>query len=152
MKHTLQLLILFVGLLVLPVSVSLAQQSQPETKAVQRVIGNLFDGLSTLDTAKVRQACNANVKILETGKIWTVDSLTTRVLARKALGGNFKRINEFEFLETKVSGNVAWVSYFNQTIITFNEQTRIVNWLESAVLEKKRGQWKIALLHSTEMK
>ncbi len=60
------------------------------------------------------------------------------------------RINEFEFLESKINGNMAWITYYNTAnfsheLVTLNDS----KWLESAVLVKQNGHWKFQLLHTT---
>jgi ketosteroid isomerase-like protein len=64
-------------------------------------------------------------------------------------GVDFKRVNSFDFLQTEVRGNTAWTSYFNQADMQINGTPRQVRWLESAVLVKEAGGWKVKVLHST---
>jgi ketosteroid isomerase-like protein len=60
-----------------------------------------------------------------------------------------KRVNTIDFIKVTVKGPVAWVSYHNMADIAKKGKQRQVRWLESAVLEKTKGEWKVALLHST---
>jgi hypothetical protein len=79
-----------------------------------------------------------------------MDTLINKMLPRK--NSNVKRINAFEFIQTEQSGNVAWVSYHNSARFISGEREQVVRWLESAVLVKTKGKWKIQLLHSTKVK
>lgn len=129
---------------------SQAQQNSPSEKmAVQNVITEFFDGLSFVDVEKVRSTCLPDLIILESGEIWNFDSLATRISSRKAKSIDFKRVNKLDFLDTKISGDIAWTYYLNQATITNNGKTVDVKWLESAVLKKEKTGWKISLLHST---
>ena len=62
-----------------------------------------------------------------------------------------KRINKFQFIKTEQNGDIAWVSYHNTAEFSLNEKQQTINWLESAVLRKENGRWKIKLLHSTRV-
>ncbi len=117
----------------------------------QKVVTGLFEGLSELDVNKMRSFCTPDVTILETGKVWNFDSLALRTTLRKAKSVDFKRVNQIDLVETKFSGDIIWVSYFNQATITSGGKMLVVKWLESAVLKKDKGEWKISLLHSTEL-
>lgn len=52
-------------------------------------------------------------------------------------------------METKISGKIAWTTYYNQADVTRNGTAYVVKWLETAILTKEDGQWKIKTLHST---
>lgn len=117
----------------------------------QKAVIGLFDALSALDVAKAKSFCTADVTFLENGKIWNFDSLALRITSRKANSLDFKRINKIDFIKTKVAGRIAWIIYHNQAKITFSGETTIVKWLESVVVTKDSGEWKISLLHSTEL-
>ncbi|MGC1904599.1 MAG: nuclear transport factor 2 family protein [Candidatus Acidiferrum sp.] len=51
--------------------------------------------------------------------------------------------------EVHVAGNVAWITYINNGSVKNASGTQQVTWLESMVLEKKGGKWKIHFVHST---
>lgn len=122
-----------------------------EKTIVQNAVTGLFDGLAELDVEKSKSFCTSDVKILESGAVWNFDSLANRITARKATSGDFKRINQLDFLETTISGDIAWLYYLNQATITSNGKTVIVKWLESVVLKREKSTWKVSLLHSTEL-
>jgi Domain of unknown function (DUF4440) len=129
-----------------------AQQNAPTNKtALQEVVKGLFGALSDLDVDKAKSFCTTDITILESGKVWNFDSLALRITNRKAKSTDFKRVNKLDFIETKAFGDIAWIYYFNQATITFDNKTTNVKWLESAVIKKDKGKWKISLLHSTEI-
>jgi len=128
-------------------------QQTPSTqqKALQGVVIGLFDALAELDVDKAKSFCASDITILESGKVWNFDSLALRITTRKANAAGFKRINTLDFIETKVAGETACISYFNQAVISSSGKTVTVKWLESVVLTKSSKEWRISLLHSTEL-
>jgi hypothetical protein len=62
------------------------------------------------------------------------------------------RNNRFEFIQTKVEGNRAWVGYWNYATITRDgEVIREIKWLESATAVKTDTGWRLDMLHSTRV-
>lgn len=125
--------------------------AQKIDSSLQKVVVNFFDALSELDTAKAKSYCTPDISILESGKVWNFDSLALRINTRKKLSADFKRLNQLDFIETKVTGDIAWLTYFNQAKITAAGKTVTVKWLETVLLIKKDSGWKMTLLHSTEL-
>jgi len=151
LKNMTRFLIAFILIIGLTISSKGQQTSPVEKETLQKVVVGLFDGLAALDVEKAKSFCTADITLLESGKVWNFDSLAVRITTRKSKSSDFKRINKLDFIETKVEGNVAWISYFNQATITASGKTVIVKWLESVVLKKENNEWKIGLLHSTEL-
>jgi hypothetical protein len=54
--------------------------------------------------------------------------------------------------DVHISGNTAWVAYVNQGSITDAQGKETnVSWLESCILEKRDGVWRILFFHSTRV-
>ncbi len=123
--------------------------AQEEKKEIEATIRYFFDGLSEIDVQKLRDHTTADFHLLEMGEVWTLDTLINKIAPRKGLG--IVRVNRFDFIRVEQTGSIAWVSYFNRADMSFNEKKRSIKWLESAVLVKEKGKWRIQLLHSTEM-
>jgi SnoaL-like domain len=51
--------------------------------------------------------------------------------------------------DVHIAGNTAWIAYVNKGSMTSGSTTQQLSWLESAVLEKEGGSWKIVFMHST---
>jgi hypothetical protein len=128
-----------------------AQIKSTEKEAVQKVIVDVFQALADRDTGQLKSNCTAGFLLLENGLIWNVDSLSQRIDQNKAIT-DFKRINTFDFIATKVRNNTAWTTYSNQAEVTKNGQHSLIKWLETAVLIKEGKAWKIEVLHSTLIK
>lgn len=126
-----------------------AAQTKPSAEAlpVQQAIAGVFDGFSALSLEKIMRHCTPDVTILEDGVVWNADSIATAF--KRMEGVDFKRVNSFNFLQTEVRGNTAWTSYYNQADVQVNGKPRQLRWLESAVLVKESGGWKVKVLHST---
>ncbi|GAB3319802.1 hypothetical protein GCM10027299_12780 [Larkinella ripae] len=125
-------------------------QSLTEDDKVKKVIVDTFQAIADLNLPKLRSYCQADFSLLEDGAVWNIDSLETRLKPR--IGTDLKRINTIHFIRVTIKGPIAWVSYYNSAAIAMNGKQRQVRWLESAVLENNKGDWKLALLHSTVLK
>jgi hypothetical protein len=51
--------------------------------------------------------------------------------------------------EVHLHGEIAWITYVNNGSVKDATGTKSVTWLESAVLQKEKGEWRIRFLHST---
>jgi ketosteroid isomerase-like protein len=54
-----------------------------------------------------------------------------------------------EDIKINVEDSVAWLTLRSKAEVTMGEQEMNYEWLESAVLKKQEGIWKIAFYHST---
>lgn len=116
---------------------------------VQQPIIDFFEGISENDLDRMRHCVTDDFTILEHGVIWTMDTVVT--LTKKPRPAGFKRLNSFDFFQTEVSDDMAFVSYHNSAEIITPGRTRSVKWLESAVLVREGNRWKIKMLHSTRL-
>lgn len=114
----------------------------------EKTIVAAFDSIAQLDIDRLKSHCTDDIIIIENGTIWNLDSLIQRLLPRKS-DTSFKRINKIDFLQTEIEGNTAWTYYINQASGISNNKPFEVKWIESAVLIKQNGNWKIKMLHST---
>ena len=51
--------------------------------------------------------------------------------------------------EVHISGDIGWITYVNRGSIKDASGTKDMTWLESAVLQKEQGIWRICFFHST---
>lgn len=127
-----------------------ARWTKKEQK-VQETVVSLFQALSERDFNKLKSYCTTDISVLENGISWNLDTLEQKINSTKAIP-DFKRVNTIGFLDTRVKGKTAWVSYNNRADVIRNGQKGYVQWLESVVLVKEGKFWKIQLLHSTLIK
>jgi ketosteroid isomerase-like protein len=124
--------------------------SKKEQK-VQQVVIDLFQALSDRDFDKLKANCTTDITILENGISWNLDTLEQKINSTKAIP-DFNRINTIRFLDTRIKGKTAWISYNNQAEVIRNGKKGNVEWLESVILVKEGKDWKVQLLHSTLIK
>ncbi len=140
--------ILLIGLVaLLTLFTPLYGQKTTDDEQVKKVIVDAFQALADIDMTTFRSHCQPDFVLLENGEIWSADTLEARM--KPYIGSGMKRVNTLDFVKTTVKGNTAWVTYQNRADIAVNGQNRTLRWLESAVLEKEKKVWKLALLHST---
>ncbi|MBK6635782.1 MAG: nuclear transport factor 2 family protein [Chitinophagaceae bacterium] len=128
-----------------------AQTVTTEQIAVQHTVINMFDALSNRDSVRLKAYCTANITLYEYGQVWNMDTLILKAITQNQSAG-FKRTNHFEFINTTVDKNSAWVTYRLQSVINREGKTVTVQWLETVTLAKEKKQWKIKHLHSTLIK
>ena len=124
--------------------------STQEQISVQKAIENLFAALTDADTVMMKKFTTNTVRFYEYGEVWPLDTLISKVMKKKA-ASDFKRTNKFEFVNTTVNKNIAWVTYYLQSSFTRSGKEELVKWMETVVLIKEKKQWKIDVLHSTRL-
>jgi hypothetical protein len=127
---------------------SFAQTS--EKAEVQQVITRFFDALSVANIPLMKAEVSDDFMLLENGEIWTIDTLANKISRPKPEG--YLRQNSFDFLSTKIDKNRAYVYYKNKAEISSKTRNATIKWLESAILRKEKGRWRMEFMHSTPMK
>ena len=127
---------------------SFAQTS--EKAEVQQVITRFFDALSVTNIPQMKAEVSDDFMLLENGEIWTIDTLANKISRPKPEG--YLRQNSFDFLSTKIDKNRAYVYYKNKAEISSKTRNANIKWLESAILRKEKGRWRMEFMHSTPMK
>ena len=127
---------------------SFAQTS--EKAEVQQVITRFFDALSVANIPLMKAEVSDDFILLENGEIWTIDTLANKISRPKPEG--YLRQNSFDFLSTKTDKNRAYVYYKNKAEISSKTRNTTIKWLESAILRKEKGRWRMEFMHSTPMK
>jgi hypothetical protein len=140
-------------LIVFSISVIMMAQEQLSTsqQAVQQTVIKMFDALSNRDSVSLKAYCTADIALYEYGQSWNIDTLILRAITLNQ-SADFKRTNNFDFINTTTDKNTAWVTYRLQSAITRDGKQATVQWLETIVLVKERKRWKIKHLHSTLIK
>ncbi|MBA6354980.1 MULTISPECIES: nuclear transport factor 2 family protein [unclassified Colwellia] len=133
---------LLILILTLSVSVNLLAN-----EAVFRPVETLFSAMSAADHIKMKAVVTDDFQLLEAGEDWSLTDLINVVKPSE-----YKRRNYFSVIKTRVYSDVAWVSYWNKATFNNGKEESTVAWLESAVMVKVAGQWKMQMLHSTRIK
>lgn len=109
----------------------------------------MYSALSSDDVAQFRSVTAPGFFAYELGKRLTGDELLAVIKARHDEGVVFVwRITE---PDVRIDGNMGWITYANRGSITDAAGTKAMGWLESAVLRRDAGAWRIEFLHSTRM-
>ena len=124
------------------------QQLTKDQQAVHKTVINFFEALSNRDSVSLKDHCTADILLFETGSTWNADTLILKAITLNT-ATDFKRINTFDFINTTVTDNTAWVTYNLHSEITRNGKQSTMQWMETVIVIKEKQKWKIKVLHST---
>ena len=127
------------------------QQLTKDQQEVNQTVINFFEAISNRNSADLKDNCTVDILLLENGSIWNADTLILKAITLNT-ATDFKRINTFDFINTTVADNTAWVTYNLHSEITRNGKQATVQWMETVILIKEKQKWKIKVLHSTLIK
>lgn len=126
-----------------------AQKKAKDQKEIEQTIVSFFDAISALDFDKMKSQTKA-IQFVEYGEVWDLDILIDQL--KPNVGKAVKRTNILQFLKTEIYQNTAYVIYNNTAdFVENNDRKKRVKWIESVVMIKDEGKWKMTLLHSTEL-
>lgn len=124
-------------------------QSNSDKEQLKTLISESFDKIfSEKETDAMSDYYTKDFLLLEHGEVWDRQKITEMMEMIK--NDPSERINTFDFVEIKVSGETAWIAYHN-TAIFRKKGSKVgeMNWLESATAVKTKDGWKLDMLHST---
>lgn len=144
MKKFLISFVLMLGM----VPCQLAQNSSDEQQ-LKELVQQSFDTIfSEKNINLLSKYYTEDFLLLEQGEIW--DLAKIEKMMKMTQNNPAERINEFEFIEIKVAGDMAWLAYHNKAIFERQGQKEAeIEWLESATAKRTPGGWKLDMLHST---
>lgn len=145
-----QIIYKFSSLLLFVILSSGSANAQSSLDSLHQPIIKFFDGLSFINEGLIRENTTSDFILLEAGMLWNNDTLINRI--RPLQNTDFERKNSFNFLISEQNKDMAWVSYWNQANIKRNGQSFVYKWLESVILIRQAGQWKIRMMHSTPLR
>ncbi|HYJ04308.1 MAG TPA: nuclear transport factor 2 family protein [Chthoniobacterales bacterium] len=124
-----------------------ANQAGADKTQVTETVRSMFAALAANDADKFRAVLAPDFYAFDVGKRFTGDALLELIKTAHAAGNVYVwTVNE---PDVHISGDIAWIAYVNRGSITDASGTENVTWLESAVLQKEKGAWRIRFLHST---
>jgi ketosteroid isomerase-like protein len=139
-----------VALLTFTIGAAAADQSGPSAAdqvQVTEAVRSFFAAAATDDLAKFRAVTTPDFYAFDAGGRFTSDALMDLIKGAHAAGKVYVwTVNE---PEVRISGDIAWITYVNRGSIKDASGTKEVTWLESAVLQKEKGTWRIRFFHST---
>jgi ketosteroid isomerase-like protein len=143
-------LIAIAGLLISAIGATGADQPGPpdaDQVQVTEAIRSFFAAATADDLDKLHAVTTPDFYAFDAGGRFTRDALMDMIKAAHAAGKVYLwTVNESE---VHLSGDMAWITYVNRGSIKDASGTKDVTWLESAVLQKEKGAWRIHFFHST---
>jgi ketosteroid isomerase-like protein len=138
------------SLLTSPIGAFAADQSGPsaaDQAQVTEAIRSFFAAAASDDLAKFRSVTTPDFYAFDAGGRFASDALMDLIKTAHAAGKVYVwTVNE---PEVHISADIAWITYVNRGSIKDASGTKDVTWLESAVLQKEKGMWRIHFFHST---
>jgi ketosteroid isomerase-like protein len=122
---------------------------EPEETKVIEAIRLMYVALQNDDLAKFEDITSADFFAFDVGKRFSRDELMALIKNAHAAGKIYKwTVTE---PEVHIDGNTAWITYVNRGSLEDNSGKKNLTWLESAVLRRHNGAWRIQFLHSTRV-
>jgi ketosteroid isomerase-like protein len=112
-------------------------------------VKTVFAASESDDLDKFHSVIAPGFYIFDNGKRFDGDAIMELIKKLKA-AGNLYEWNVTE-PDVHVNGNSAWIAYINRGSITNASGKHDQQWLESAVLQKQSGNWKIVFMQSTRV-
>jgi ketosteroid isomerase-like protein len=145
---------LFIAVTSLLISVSSAPAADQAGASADQIqvteaIRSFFAAATANDLDKLHAVTAPGFYAFDAGGRFTRDALMDMIKAAHAAGKVYVwTVNE---PEVHISGDMAWITYVNHGSIKDASGTKDVTWLESAVLQKEKGTWRIHFFHSTRV-
>jgi ketosteroid isomerase-like protein len=141
-------------LLVLAASMNLATSlfaAQPVTDQAQVVqaMRSMYVAATNDDLAKFHSVVAPGFYAFDGGERFNSDALME--IAKRLHAAGKILVWKVTEPEVHVAGDTAWITYVNKGSVRDSSGTRNLSWLESAVLTKQNGSWRIQFFHSTRV-
>jgi ketosteroid isomerase-like protein len=127
----------------------MATTAAPDKDAIVDAMRTMYAALGKDDVALFRSVTAPDFFTYDVGRRFTGDELTALIKSRHDAGVVY--VWQITEPDVRVDGDTAWITYVNRGSITDAAGTKDVGWLESAVLRREAGHWRIQFFHSTRM-
>jgi len=118
-----------------------------EDQKIIQAIKSIFAAAATEDVAMFNSIVASEFYLFEGGVRYDGDAMMDLIVAIHASGKRYEwNVTDPDL---HVSGDMAWIAYTNRGSITDGAGTTNQTWLESAVLRRRSGSWRVVFLHST---
>lgn len=152
MKKCILRLIAAAALVSFTVTAFASDQSTPagnDEAKVTEAVRSFFAAATTDDLDKLHAVTTSDFYAFDAGGRFTRDALMELIKTAHAAGKVYLwTVND---PEVHIAGDVAWMTYVNRGSISDASGKKDVRWLESAVLRKDQGTWRIQFFHSTRV-
>jgi hypothetical protein len=138
---------------ILPASASAASSACAGTSADQAQVADamrtMYAAATTDDLDKFHTVAAPDFYAFDGGRRYDGDALMKMVKSFHDSGKIFVWTVTQPHVESDC--HLAWITYINRGSMKDASGTKELSWLESAVLEKQAGTWRIRFFHSTRM-
>jgi hypothetical protein len=124
---------------------SLASASSRDDVAVEAVLRQFSVALVTGNDDALRHLVADEFMLIEEGHVYDFNSMVTSIHGTLA-SGTLERTPAG--VHTRVNGNIAWSYYHVQGTFKGPDTSLVLRLLETAVLERARGRWRLLLVTS----
>jgi ketosteroid isomerase-like protein len=125
-------------------------QNGKDSLTIIQLIKADYKALGENDVEARKRNCTADYQLIEDGELWTMEKEVAYMLSKK--DQPLVRADTFRFISVQVKGDMAFAVYDLRSAVTRSGVTKHYHWMESAVMVRSSGTWKIRLIHSTKAK
>ena len=126
-----------------------ASPAPADEEAVAQTLRLMYVALTKDDAAQLRTVTTGDFYAFDGGEKMTGDELMALIKGLHAAGKTF--VWTVTEPSVRIKNAVAWITYLNRGSVQDAAGKKEVSWLESAVLLKDRGTWRIQFFHSTRV-
>ena len=128
---------------------AVASEAATDQERIVEAMRQMYVAATNDDLAQFRTVTTPDFYAFDVGRRMTGDQLMGFVKDAHAAG----KIYVWQVTEPQVyvDGKTAWITYVNRGSLQDATGKRDLSWLESAVLRKDKGTWRIQFLHSTRV-
>jgi ketosteroid isomerase-like protein len=126
-----------------------ASPTPADEEAVAQTLRQMYVALTHDDAAKLRAVTTADFYTFDGGQKMNGDEFIALIKGLHAGGKVF--VWTVTEPKVRIEGAVAWITYLNRGSVQDAAGKKDVSWLESAVLLKEAGSWRIQFFHSTRV-
>ena len=120
-----------------------------DVAAIKQLVQNVYSVYyQNFDKQKYRSLLTEDYLLLENGELLDIEG---DIAMMPAADSGYKRKDTFDFRSVKVHGDTAYAVYFLKSETNDKNGVRNREWLESVVMRRSGGRWRMALLHSTRI-
>jgi ketosteroid isomerase-like protein len=138
---------LFLAGLTMTSAKAASDNTQAARDAVAQTLRDMYAALSADDMAKFKSIVTDDFYAYDIGRRFDGGALAQLVIDGHKAGKHFVwTVND---PDVRINGDTAWIAYVNKGSVGDAEKVTPVTWLESAMLVRDGGRWRIAFFHST---
>lgn len=126
-----------------------AEQPSAEPEKVAEVVKTIFAAAQKDDLALFDSVISPDFYMYDGGVRYNGDAIMAVIKSLHGAGKQYRW--DVTDPDVHIFGNTAWIAYVNKGSVTDASGTTNLEWLESAVLRKDTGAWKLVFFHSTRV-